>query len=67
MKTALAIREQTSEPATCRMAQTLLDQLIEMMPELHEVGPWHVVGQRRRRDEASRTAELILPESVFLD
>jgi hypothetical protein len=39
------------------MAQTLCEQLTEMMPELKEVAPWHTVGQRRSLDEMGRVAE----------
>jgi transcriptional regulator with XRE-family HTH domain len=67
MKTAAAIRDHAQEPAIRRMGQTLVDQLIDMIPELRDVGSWHVVGQRRRRDEHGRIAELILPESIFLE
>lgn len=57
MKTAAAILEQAESKAVSRMARTLVDQLIALMPELAEVGPWHSVGQRRSADEVGRTAE----------
>jgi transcriptional regulator with XRE-family HTH domain len=44
MKTALSILEQTSQLPIRRMAQTLVDQLIEIMPELGGVSAWHAVG-----------------------
>ncbi len=49
------------------MAQTLIDQLLEIMPELAGVGPWHAVGQRRRLDELGMAAERRLSDDVFLD
>ena len=67
MKTVLAIRERTNQTAVQRMAQTLADQLVEMMPELVEVGPWHTVGKRRRLDELGVAAERRLAEDVFFD
>lgn len=67
MKTALAILEQTGETPIRRMAQTLVDQLLGIMPELAGVGPWHSVGQRRRRDELGVAAERRLPDELFLD
>ena len=48
MKTAQAILERSSQPSIRRMAQTMTEQLIEIMPELADVGPWHAVGKRRR-------------------
>lgn len=56
MKTALALLERAESPATLRLAQTLVDQLVEMMPELENVGPWHAIGQRRTLDDYGRAA-----------
>ena len=67
MKTALSIMEQTSETSVKQLAQTLIDQLIQIMPELQNVGPWHAVGQRRHRDELGRVAEYVLPEDMFVE
>ena len=67
MKTALSISEQAERLPLKRLAQTLIDQLIEMMPELRGVNSWHGVGQRRRRDEYGRAAEHTLPDELFLD
>ncbi len=67
MKTALAIVEATGEEPIRRMAQTLVNQLIEVMPELQSVSPWHAVGKRRRRDEFGIAAERRLSDEVFLD
>ena len=47
MKTVRSILETTHEKQTMRMAQTLFDQLIEIMPELKEVSAWPSVGQSR--------------------
>lgn len=54
MKTASALLEQSQSVATRRMAQMLVEQLVEIMPELAEVSPWHTVGQRRSLDEYGR-------------
>ena len=67
MKTALSISEQAERPPLKRLAQTLIDQLIEIMPELRGVNSWHDVGRRRRRDEYGRAAEHSLPDEMFLD
>jgi len=67
MKTALAIREAAVDEPIRRMAQTLVDQLTEVMPELKAVSPWHTIGKRRRRDEFGVAAERRLSEDVFID
>jgi transcriptional regulator with XRE-family HTH domain len=67
MKTVLAIRDQTKQESIRRMAQTMHDQLIEMMPELANIGPWHAVGKRRRLTELGVAAQRRLGEEVFID
>jgi len=67
MKTALAIIEEARQPSIRRMAQTMIDQLTEVMPELKGVGPWHTVGKRRRRDDYGVAAERRLSDDVFMD
>ena len=67
MKTALAILEQAEQESVHLMAQTLIDQLIEMMPELQGVSSWHAVGKRRRLDELGVAAQRGLSDDVFVD
>ena len=67
MKTALGILEAAKQKQVRRMAQTIIDQLIDMMPELKDVAPWHTVGERRRHDELGIAAERSLSENVFRD
>jgi transcriptional regulator with XRE-family HTH domain len=67
MKTVLAIREQARQESIRRMAQTMCDQLVEIMPELANVGPWHAVGKRRRLSELGVAAQRRLTEDVFVD
>jgi transcriptional regulator with XRE-family HTH domain len=67
MKSALTIHENTKQETIRRMAQTLIDQLLEIMPELAGVGPWHTVGQRRRLNELGVAADRRLSDDVFLD
>jgi hypothetical protein len=45
----------------------LEQQLIELMPELKDVAPWHSVGQRRSPNELGRIAERVLPDTYFND
>lgn len=62
MKTAVAMLEQSDSAKTKRMAQTLIDQLLDIMPELKEVGPWHTVGQRRTVNEVGRIGSQTVPD-----
>jgi hypothetical protein len=65
MKTVAAIQELAESENISRLAQTMIDQLVEIMPELKEVGPWHSVGQRRSLDEYGRAAERTFSEDMF--
>jgi transcriptional regulator with XRE-family HTH domain len=65
MKTAMSILENSRSPGIRRMAQVMVEQLIEMMPELEDVGGWHTVGQRRRLDEYGRVVERCIPEDAL--
>jgi len=67
MKTAMAILERAGNPQTKRLAQTMVDQLIEIMPELRGVSAWHVAGKRRSLDELGIAAERGLSDDVFID
>jgi transcriptional regulator with XRE-family HTH domain len=67
MKTALALLEQADNEPTRRMAKTLVDQLVEVMPELQGVSAWHAVGKRRRLDELGIAATRTLSDDVFID
>ena len=65
MKTAAAIRERSRDPSITQMVAMLVEQILEIMPELADVTPWHTVGQRRTRDELGRTAQMVVPEETF--
>jgi hypothetical protein len=65
MKTALTIQQRPATPQVRRLTQMLVEQLIEIMPELAEVSPWHSVGQRRTLDEFGRISEHRLPDDFF--
>jgi len=67
MKTALAILEQAEKDSERRMAQSLVDQLIEVMPQLQGVSAWNAVGARRSLDECGVAALRTLSEDVFLN
>jgi transcriptional regulator with XRE-family HTH domain len=65
MKTVRALKETATATSVQRFATMLEQQLIELMPELEEVAPWHSVGKRRSPDELGRTAERVMPDSMF--
>jgi hypothetical protein len=46
MKTMQAIMEKTTQTPVRRLAQTMINQLIEIMPELEGVSPWHAFDPR---------------------
>jgi transcriptional regulator with XRE-family HTH domain len=65
MKTAAAIMEKAHTPSMRRMVTMLVEQLVEIMPELRDVAPWHTVGQRRTLDDYGRAVERQLPDDVL--
>ena len=65
MKTAAAIREQSEGTPAHRLAVMLVDQILEIMPELRDVTPWHNVGQRRSLDDVGRAARCTVSDDVF--
>ena len=65
MKTAAAILEKADTPQVRRLAAMLTEQLIEIMPELEEVSPWHTVGQRRSLTEFGRIAESPIADELL--
>ncbi len=67
MKTAKAIEERSPSASVSRMAETLVSQLLEIMPELEEVSPWHQFGQRRSLDEVGRVAERRMSDDLMAD
>lgn len=67
MKTAKAILESAHECGVKRLANMLVGQLVQLMPELAEVSAWHSVGQRRTQDEVGRIMERPVPDNFFND
>lgn len=65
MKTAAAIRERSEDAAVTCMVAMLVEQILEIMPELADVTPWHSVGQRRTREELGKTARMVVSEELF--
>jgi transcriptional regulator with XRE-family HTH domain len=67
MRTAATILERTRNVATHRMTQFMVEQLIEIMPELKDTIPWPSVGKRRSRRELGRAARFRLPADLMRD
>ena len=65
MKTVAAIVEKANTPSLKRLVQMLRSQLLEIMPELTDVAPWHSVGERRTLEEYGRAAERQMPDPMF--
>lgn len=66
MKTAAAIREQVgNEGQATRLISQLIEQILEIMPELADVTPWHTVGQRRTLDDVGRVARHPVSDDLF--
>jgi transcriptional regulator with XRE-family HTH domain len=67
MKTVLAVRRQAKQESIRRMAETMACQLIEIMPELANIAPWHNLGKRRGLNELGVAAHRRLAEEVFVE
>ena len=67
MKTAMAIKERSGQLPIQRMAEVLVNQLVEIMPELAEVTPWHAVGKRRSQTELGQAALRTISADIFRD
>jgi transcriptional regulator with XRE-family HTH domain len=65
MKTAMALLEQTGNLRTKRLAQTMIDQLMEIMPELRGISAAPAVGKRRNRDDLGIAAQRSLSDKFF--
>ena len=65
MKTAAAIKERAEASGIQRMAEMLVEQLVEIMPELEDVSPWHDFGQRRSLDEYGRVVDRRLADDLL--
>ena len=57
MKTVQAIMERSGQPSVRRLAQTMVNQLIEIMPELEGVTPWNSLDRKKARNQNSRILE----------
>jgi transcriptional regulator with XRE-family HTH domain len=67
MEVGLWILAHTKQPAIRRMAHTLVDQLVELAPELKPIAVAHSAGQEQRFDEQGRAMKGPLPVDFFLE
>ena len=51
MKTIRSIQQRVRQAPLQRLAETLIEQLVEVMPDLKETAPWPMMGRRRRKHE----------------
>ncbi|MFN7843827.1 MAG: helix-turn-helix domain-containing protein [Pirellula sp.] len=57
MKTVVALTEVATAPRVVRLTTMLREQMIDMMPELAEIGGWPNYGSRRPTDQLGRIGE----------
>jgi transcriptional regulator with XRE-family HTH domain len=62
MKTAAAISEKAHSNSLRGLVTGLIEQLVEIMPELRDVTAWNTVGQRRTLDDYGRVVERQVPD-----
>jgi transcriptional regulator with XRE-family HTH domain len=68
MKTVVALRDVATSTRVVRMTEMLREQLLEMMPELADVGGWPTYGSRRPVDQLGRIASNPIPlQSLSID
>jgi len=67
MKTARAILQRSRETTIRRMAQVLVDHLIDFMPELADVTPWPEIGQPRSLDDLGQVVHRRLSDAALED
>ncbi len=65
MKTVAAVTEKANTPALKRLLLMLRTQLLEIMPQMTDVSPWPVVGQRRSPEEYGRTVERQMHDNML--
>ena len=64
-KTALTLLEKAESETTRRLAKTVVELCIEIMPELRDVTSWPERGSPRRSGELGRIAECPMPDTLL--
>ncbi len=67
MKTVVAIKEAGGSPRIQRLAEMLFEQMVELMPELKEIGGWPQHGSRRASGSSRIVEQQINTRSLRLD
>ena len=67
MKTVVAIKEAGGSPRIQRLAEMLFEQMVELMPELKEIGGWPQHGSRRSSGSSRIIEQQIDTQSLGLD
>jgi len=67
MKTVVAIKEAGGSPRLQRLAEMLFEQMVELMPELKEVGGWPQHGSRRSNGSSRIVEQQVNMQSLGLE
>lgn len=65
MKTARAIQQRARQESIRRMGEVLVDQLVQIMPELEDVTPWAEHGQPRTLSELGQVVNRRLSDDTL--
>ena len=66
MKTVRTLLTKTKQDSVRWLAETMIEQLVEIMPEVSEVGVWNA-GGKRRRHELGVAAQRRLATDAFVE
>jgi transcriptional regulator with XRE-family HTH domain len=67
MKSTRMLLEKAKQDSVRWIAQTMINQLVEIMPELADVGVWNIGGRQRRRSDLGVAASRRLTAEMFVD
>lgn len=67
MKTVVAIKEAGGSPRIQRLAEMLFEQMVELMPELKEVGGWPQHGSRRSNGSSRIVEQQVNTQALGLE
>ena len=67
LQTVVAILQEAKQPAIRRMAHNLVDQIVELAPELKDRAAQFQAGNAQLLDDQGRSAGRPLSKDVFLD
>jgi transcriptional regulator with XRE-family HTH domain len=67
MKTVRTTLDKAKQDSVRWLVQTMINQLVEIMPELSEVGVWNIGGKQRRRSDLGVAAERRLMSDTLVE